>query len=731
MNNKYKISVLAFTISALSACGGGDNSADEIVNDAKKSTLITTQKLTSGDSNCANGGYGITAGYDENENNTLDTEEQLSFKYICNDGSQTTDSEGEEIFSEAMVAVAMIAKEDEDCSTGGQKVSLGIDDNDNGNLDESEITDSILMCNTGALKAPDAIINALTTSASIVAPSSNIVIEATISNLANDDVLVWTDEEGNELQPQDVNMSNILEVKVGASKGSETYYLYIEQSDDQGGITLQKKQIQITIGQAASETQAVALDTKQVYLPDGYSVTPVTGDISGTVMYADPIEAEAQTYSTRAAIPTPDDTELVGFVAERSAMSQGSDTTSLLDGMLNAYYAAYNPSSLSQFSKTVLENGDISASYNISLRSGLKPTELLENLMSQIAVNVVGGSIDSLVPASTETEAENYQFDIVLNYDSENDNAVLTSTLVAKDKVANYSGLITSTTSESIISDLTSTLELQNDTFTATEQTTSKADFLFVIDNSGSMSDEQNAISALTKSFTNTVTNAGLDFMVATITTDSSELRGNGFTSDVEQIEQDLLPGTWGSGNERGIYYSEQALTTDTGSVLIAGYPRENATLSVIIMSDERSHYSYYYSSGEFDTADNLFVTNGYRVYAVVRPSDANDSQYDDLATATLGATLNIEEISEYDNFMDTVANNAGALSAGYELSTANTDNQILSSSIAVEVDGVEVARDTSDGWQYYPQSESIVFTGSEIPSAGSAITVSYQYVAN
>lgn len=722
------MSVLALAVGTLFGCGGGDSSSNNTITPdvSRGDVLISTQKLEIGDENCSDGGYSVIAGYDADGNDILEAEEQVSSMYICNDSTQTIDEEGNEIFSEALVAVAMIAQDDSECALGGQKINYGTDDNDNQILDEGEIVDTITMCNTGDFTAPETIINSLSASSSVVAPGSSVTITATISSDENSkDVFEWTGLDGTVLP----EASNILQVTVGGTEGTETYYLSVIRENADGVLTHQKKQISVTIGQAAAETQTVALNTKQVYLPEGYSVTPVTGDISGTVIYGDPITSESGAVAARSAIPTPDDTDLVGFVAERGAMNQGVDAGTLIEGMLNAYKASYYSSSLSIISSMLLENNAVSASYNISLSTPLKPTELLEHLMSQIAVNSIGGSMDSLEPASTEIASENYQFNIVVSYDADNDSAILTATLVSKDNVEKYSDLIAKTTSESISADLTSKLELQNDTFTAIEQTTSKADFLFVIDNSGSMSDEQDKISSLTTSFIDTIKNAGLDFKVGTITTDSSELRGLGFTSDDEQIAIDFLPGTWGSATETGIYFAEEALTENTGSIALAGYPRENASLSVIIMSDEESQYEAL-SDSTFDVEDNLFIDKGYRVYAVVEPNDAIYSQYDDLANATDGTVLNIEEIEEYDVFMDTIANNAGALSAGYKLTLSDT-NQILSSSIAVTVEGIDVIRDTDSGWQYYAQSHSIVFTGEAIPAAGSDIKVSYQYVAN
>ncbi|WP_305461480.1 vWA domain-containing protein [Photobacterium leiognathi] len=205
-----------------------------------------------------------------------------------------------------------------------------------------------------------------------------------------------------------------------------------------------------------------------------------------------------------------------------------------------------------------------------------------------------------------------------------------------------YSDLIASTTSESITASIGKTLKLHKDNYKALEQKAAKSDFLFVIDNSGSMGGEQDEISKLTTDFIDTMNETAIDFNVAVITTDSDTLRGKGFTNDKSQIEKDLKPGTNGSAIEKGIYFAEKALEPTTGTVALVGYPRQGASLSVIIMSDERSQYGSY--PKPFDPKSNLFVDNQYKVYAIVQPQHAKYSQYDDLANATLGKSLNIKE---------------------------------------------------------------------------------------
>nr|WP_086938925.1 vWA domain-containing protein [Thaumasiovibrio occultus] len=707
--------LLATAVSAvlLTAC---NNSNGDAPKEPQKDALVVVQDLPKGDADCPQGGIKIQAGYDNDNSGILEDSEFVSNRTVCNDNTGQTSDEGEEIFNKALVTISLIAKEDARCDIGGQEVTIGIDKNSNSILDDDEITNTEVLCSTGDVDfTPAPIINAININPTTVPVGATTQISATISNLGPSDIVTWKDSAGNILSPDNSNDPHIITVQVGYTPGQETYTLTVETTNDQGVSTTQQKTIVVAVEEAqATPTQAISLNSKQVFLPQGYSISELTGDVYGSLIYAENI-------TPRSSIATPAGTELLGFVAERTNLATGLTTESVLNSTVSSVMSALRGNAV-QTSQTVLANGNISASYNITLDTASQITQVLQATIEQAAINTIGGSISALVPAAAETPATDFQFDITVNYDSNSGHAVVTTTLVDKSNVAKYEDLIKSTSSDSLAASTTATLVLHNDSFQAVNQTASKADFLFVIDNSGSMAGEQTAISELTEVFTQTIQNAGVDYMVGAITTDSDELRGVGFTKDIIQIADDLKPGIGGSPLERGIYYSEKALSTG-GTVDVAGYPRPDASLSVVIMSDEKSQYL-----GKFDPNNNLFIDSGYRVYAIVNPSDAYRSQYDDLAVATLGKTLNINVTSEYRSFVETMAENAGASAAGYKLTKANS-NQILSSSLAVSVNGTPASRDSLNGWQYYPLSQSIVFTGNAIPAEGAFITVAYQYV--
>lgn len=86
--------------------------------------------------NCKSGGYLITTGVDQNSNGILDNAEVQNSEYIChgNDGRSTL--------------VSVLPETPGDfCTSGGVKITSGIDENFNGLLDSSEVQRVELICN--------------------------------------------------------------------------------------------------------------------------------------------------------------------------------------------------------------------------------------------------------------------------------------------------------------------------------------------------------------------------------------------------------------------------------------------------------------------------------------------------------------------------------------------------------------------------------------------------------
>ncbi len=117
--------------------GRGDAGGREIYADA----VIRTQVAPTGE--CANDGIQIQMGIDVNNNGVLDSKEvdSLRTQTICHD---VDDEKPEKIFS-SLVLVKNTTEAQ--CKNGGKFLLIGLDNNQNEQLDESEVTQTEVICN--------------------------------------------------------------------------------------------------------------------------------------------------------------------------------------------------------------------------------------------------------------------------------------------------------------------------------------------------------------------------------------------------------------------------------------------------------------------------------------------------------------------------------------------------------------------------------------------------------
>ncbi|CAA6819772.1 MAG: Cell surface protein [uncultured Sulfurovum sp.] len=274
------------------------------------------------------------------------------------------------------------------------------------------------------------------------------------------------------------------------------------------------------------------------------------------------------------------------------------------------------------------------------------------------------------------------------------------------------------------------------------------ANFLFVIDDSGSMGSYQKAISTAAKEFALVVKHVGMNFRVAIITTGELDeafevLETEGvIENNIELFQQALNVGLSGSGTETAIYNIEQALASKeqgdktNGILTELNMPKVNEKLSIIILSDEKS--SYEQRAGKaFDINNNLLVNRGYRVYLIGTAQTErgyNQAQYFEhkasdygvygaLVRRTMGMVQNIENIYSYDTMMHAIVEDVlGDL--GYRL----RQNNVIESTIYVSLNDEEVPYDDVNGWRYVQSTNSILFSGTFIPNEDDSIVIRYGY---
>lgn len=261
-----------------------------------------------------------------------------------------------------------------------------------------------------------------------------------------------------------------------------------------------------------------------------------------------------------------------------------------------------------------------------------------------------------------------------------------------------------------------------------------KFDIVWVVDNSGSMEDQQDALSQNFSAFIDDFLDKNLDFQMAITTTDpNSGIAGEfvagstnlnstyaqanevGFKADFENM---IRVGTTGSGNEQGLYTALEALTrADNNS-----FYRDEAILIYVIVSDEEEHSSPSVQS----YIDSMLAEKGslarLKIYSIVETDTATLNNWEELGTRYIeasqlsgGQSMDIDE-----DFFDILSGLSGTL---VELSESFSLTELADeATIEVYIDGVQ----TLNGWSYNPSNNSVTFDQGSIPADGSQVVISY-----
>ncbi len=497
-------------------------------------------------------------------------------------------------------------------------------------------------------------------------------------------------------------------------------------------------------------------------LPDGYiaGVTP-TGNFNGI------------TYSGGS--------DVAGFIAsvpDRGTTSCTSLGSTIL-GIVSTGTTNVTASNLIS-SNTVGTAPNCSALYELGVttNTNLTPTQLSNNLIQSIGVNQVGGVVSSL-PNSTGTATNDFRVLIQATYSTTGAELIGVGVSSESNYPANQATL-TNFLNGTNIRNSNAVYTAKIDNFIGSQDP--KVDFLWVVDNSGSMAGEQASVSSNSVTFFNKLGNKHLDFRLGVIATGGTgtaatkcsfdnasskkghELFGIGWTTSTEgatafQSNVNSVT-TSGCGDETGIYSAERALGGHSG-VTATVTPRSGSKLVLVILSDEGDYYECYNGGSKngdsnsnppcnngptpFNFSNNIFKNNNYKVYTITGlgsnglPGTCSDTAsgtsadnanngynyYYQLAQTTGGSSASICN-SDYSAILDNIVNNAAANSSTYSLAKVP-----VSTSILVKKNGVIVNQNSSNGWLYNATSNSIVFSGTAWPNPGDSIEVSYTYDAN
>lgn len=283
-----------------------------------------------------------------------------------------------------------------------------------------------------------------------------------------------------------------------------------------------------------------------------------------------------------------------------------------------------------------------------------------------------------------------------------------------------------------------------------------RADILFVVDDSGSMSEEQETLGREFDSFMRFARSQQIDYRLAVTTTDMDGgaegrfVHASGHPAIVSPLTPDpeesfranVNIGTNGSGDEQGLEAAYRALSDPLVNGANAGFLRPDAYLSVIVVSDEEDSspravdfYSNFFSNIKGPRGQNLVSVSGIvgkwaENAATPSPgtsgtcSGAGGSadwgwRYITTAQRTNGITESI-----CNGNWSTALEKLGLIAFGFKsrfILTSEPDP----ASIKVFLDGQEIPRGTF--WTYTNASNSIDFLPIAVPPASSEIRVSYE----
>lgn len=286
------------------------------------------------------------------------------------------------------------------------------------------------------------------------------------------------------------------------------------------------------------------------------------------------------------------------------------------------------------------------------------------------------------------------------------------------------------------------------------QATEPRVDILFMVDNSGSMSEEQTNLQNNFRAFAQFAQSLHVSYQIGVVTTDTGKLQGNPKiirstdADPVGEFGRNTRVGTNGDGVERGLEMAYQALSEPFVSADNAGFLRPDASLEIIALSDENDQ-----SSGSIDFYTTYYLsikgarnTNLFRFSAIVGDvpngcQSANGaaetgSRYKDVVDRTGGVLGSICDAS-FANTLQAIGNRAFGQRAQFFLTRGPDLTQPLtvrsySSESACDADpsgttGTLVPQNPNTGYTYDAASNSIIFGASAVPPRGTCLKVKYK----
>jgi len=265
------------------------------------------------------------------------------------------------------------------------------------------------------------------------------------------------------------------------------------------------------------------------------------------------------------------------------------------------------------------------------------------------------------------------------------------------------------------------------------------SDILFIIDNSCSMGGWQTHVATNFDSFITVFQNSGVDFHIATITTDQSTFVGSIIDTNtidpIAEFNTQAHVGTYGSGWEMGLDMAYDALHPGGDAAPGSVFERTDAKMSLIFVSDEPDSSQHFSNALDYSAYFKTVKLSSSRIIAHAVGGDCPSgcympytnqygytynswascgNGYDDVVTDMGGTYLSMCD-TDWGLKMETLAKDS-IVKSFFELSDTP-----VQSTIEVVVDGV-----LTGNWTFDPLINSVVFDPAHIPVSGSIIDISY-----
>jgi hypothetical protein len=283
------------------------------------------------------------------------------------------------------------------------------------------------------------------------------------------------------------------------------------------------------------------------------------------------------------------------------------------------------------------------------------------------------------------------------------------------------------------------------------KQSDGVVDILWVVDDSGSMANERSELVGNFDRFVQELLSLQVDFQMGVtsiVAADGGRLRGTNkiitkMTPNPRAVftTNTTFPASR-SRWEQGLRMTELGLTSpniDAGGPN-AGFLRANAALAIIVVTNEddssfgtTDHYARTFKALKGKGNENLIsfsVIGGTIPNGCVAPGESGlygstaspSVRYAEVATKTGGIIGSICDAS-FEQTLIRIAQALNTLKRVFPLTL-----QPIINSISVTVDGVVIAQDPVNGWQYRTDTNSVVFLGNYVPAPGSTVRLQYAY---